>query len=340
MVLSKLFGRGDDRLIRRHGLTLGDAWHDPELTDALPGVLDGDLAAGLALLDVDDPQLRSSRLEVLAKEGTGLLDALEAGMDQPDPEPDLLMWAGATRVRAAWKARSGRWAKDVGRERFATFHETLAPAFEPLMYAAQTSLTPTALDQLQWFGLGIGMPREELDQMWERIVELDPHHHASLESRLQVLCRKWSGSEEQMFAFARERVRRAPSGDRSLVLIVQAHYEKVMYWIREQEAETIGQTRDLLTIHYTETAVTEEIVAAADRWLEGDPDYPLVARDAHAFGSALSVCFEDERAAAALERAGSAVPVGQGNLWGYLDPHPAVAYARARKRLGVPLPVV
>ncbi|MFE1167742.1 hypothetical protein [Nocardiopsis sp. NPDC058789] len=340
MVLSKLLGRSDDQVVRRHGLTHGDAWHDPELAAALPVVLDGDVASGLALLSVDDPQLRALRLHLLSKEGTALLGTLEAGMDQPDPEPDLLMWAGVTRIRAAWAIRSGRWAKDVGHDRFERFRETLAPAFEPLAYAARMSLTPTALDQLQWYGLGSGMAREELDHLWERIVALDPRHHASLESRLQVLSRKWSGSEEQMFAFAREVVREAPAGDRSLVLVPQAHYEKALYWIREQEAETVGETRDLLTIHYTETAVTAEIVAAADRWLEGDPDYPLVARDAHAFGSALALCFEDERAAAVLERAGTVVPHGQGNLWGHMARNPAAEYARTRRRLGVPLPAV
>lgn len=340
MVLSKLFGLGDEKIVRRHGLTYGDAWHDPELTAALPGVLDGDLASGLALLGTDDPQLRSLRLHVLSEEAVPLLSELESGMDQPDPEPDLLMWAGATRVRAAWEVRTGRWAKDVGRERFDRFHEMLASAFEPLMYAAQMSLTPTALDQLQWFGLGIGMPREELDQMWERIVELDPHHHAALESRLQVLCHKWKGSHEQMFAFAREVVLEAPPGDRSLALIAQAHYERAMLTVRDQEAETVGEARDLLTIHYTESAVAEEIVDAADRWLAGGPDYPTVARDAHAFGSALFLCFETERAAAALQLAGTEVPRGQGNLWGLMDSVPAVVYARTRKKLGIPLPTV
>ncbi|MEU2972418.1 hypothetical protein ACFYOC_15535 [Nocardiopsis alba] len=340
MVLSKLFGRSDERIVRRYGLTYGDAWHDPELTKALPTVLDGDLDTGLALLDTDDPQLRALRLHVLSKEGIGLLGPLEAGLDHPDPEPDLLMWAGATRIKAAWKARSGRWAKDVGPERFARFQELLPSAFEPLVRATELSLTPTALDQLQWFGLGTGLPLEELDRLWERIVLLDPCHHASLESRLQVLCRKWLGSDERMFAFARAAVRKAPPGDRSLALILQAHHERVMYWVREQEAETAAERHDLLTIHYTESAVAEEIIDAADRWLEGDPDYPTVARDAHAFGSALTLCFENKRAAEALARAGTVVPLSQGPLWGLMADDPAALYARTRKRLGVPLPPI
>lgn len=338
MALFTLLNRLDERFARRHGVTWGDPWHDPDLAATLPAVMAGDIAAGLALLDTPDPQLRSLRLHILSNETTPLLAKLEAGMDRPDPEPDLLMWAGATRTKAAWEIRTGAWAKDVGEERFRRFHETLAPALDPLMYAARLSLTPTAWDQLQWYGLGMDLPREELDHIWEQIMELDPEHHASMEGRLQVLCPKWRGSHEEMFSFAREAVARAPLGDRSLVLIAQAHYENLIVMIKDEGLETYGAVRGVLEGYYSDPSVKAELVDAADRWLAGPLDYPLVARDAHMFGSALHVAGEHQRTAAILSLAGTLVPDSGGELWSLLDSHPPARYARTRAKLNIPLP--
>lgn len=339
MVLSRLIAWGDDRLARRHGLTYGEAWRDPDLAAALPAVTSGDVSLGLTLLGTEDPQLRSLRLHVLSERAVPLLADLESGMDQPDPEPDLLMWAGATRVKAAWEIRTGQRARDVGRERFERFHEMLAPALDPLLYAARTSLTPTALDQLQWYGLGMQVPREELDQLWERIVALDPHHHAALEGRLQVLCQKWQGSHEEMFAFAREAVRKAPPGDRAHPLIVQAHFEYAQLTLDERALDTYGEVGAWLREYYGAPEVAGELARAADGWLSGDPAYPTAARDAHRLGSALHVGGDGQRAAAVLARAGTVLPE-YGALWAHLDTSPAARYARTRARLGVPLPRV
>lgn len=94
MVLGKLLALGEERLARKYGVTWGSTWHDPDLVAALPLLRAGDIATGLSLLDTPDPQLRSLRLDVLSKEAVPFPAALEAGMDHPDPEPDLLLWAG------------------------------------------------------------------------------------------------------------------------------------------------------------------------------------------------------------------------------------------------------
>ncbi|MEU3307323.1 hypothetical protein ACWGSK_19220 [Nocardiopsis sp. NPDC055551] len=340
MVLSKLFAHADDRLARKYGVVWGDPWHDPDLAAVLPSIKAGDLTAGLALLDTPDPQLRSLRLHILSNETISLLEKLESGMDLPDPEPDLLMWAGAARTKAAWAIRTGAWAKDVDAERFHRFHEMLAPAADPLMYAARISLSPTALDQLQWYCLGMDLPREELDAVWERIMELDPDHHASKESRLQVLCPKWRGSHDEMFSFAREAVARAPLGDRSLVLIAQAHYENLSVMIGKEGLETYGAVSGVLEGYYRDPSVRAEIIDAADRWVAGPITYPLAARDAHTFGSALHVAGDHQRAAAVLSLAGPLVPESGSHLWRFLDSHSPAYYARTRARLLVPLPRV
>lgn len=340
MVFGKLFDMADNRFVRKIGVTPGDAWHDPELDAALPAVQGGDIAAGLALLDTPDPQSRSLRLHVLSEKTGHLLPVLESGMDQPDPEPDLLLWAGAARVRAAWEVRTGGWARDVGRERMERFQDMLLSARDTLLHAARTSLTPTAWDQLQWYGLGMNLPREEMDHIWERIVELDPGHHAAHESRLQVLCAKWQGSHEEMFAFARETVARAAPGDRSLALIARAHSENLTVLIDSEGLETYGRVRELLTGYYTDPSVRSEIVGAADHWMAGGPAYPTAPADAHTLGSSLYACGERARAAGILRLAGTRVPEGPSNLWQLLGSNPAAFYARTRQELYVPLPAV
>ncbi|MFE1102899.1 hypothetical protein ACFW4K_20495 [Nocardiopsis alba] len=340
MVLGKLLALGEERLARKYGVTWGSTWHDPDLVAALPLLRTGDIATGLSLLDTPDPQLRSLRLDVLSKEAVPFLAALEAAMDHPDPEPDLLLWAGATRLKAAWDIRTGAWAEDVGEERFRRFHETLAPAADPLLYSARMSLTPTALEQLQWYSLGMGLPREEQDRLWERILALDPEDRTSRETRLQVLCAKWSGSHEEMFSFARETVARSHPGDRSLALIAQAHIEHLRVIIAEEGLRTVAQARDLLGGYYADPRVRTELVDAVDRWLAGPLTYPTVMRDAHTFGSSLHVAGEHRRAAAVLSLAGTVVPDAGEELWSYLAVHGPSYYAETRFKLRIPLPKV
>ncbi|GHC74639.1 hypothetical protein GCM10007079_09040 [Nocardiopsis terrae] len=119
------------------------------------------------------------------------------------------------------------WAKDVSRERFEEFHAMLPPAYEHLVHAANAAPDrPDALNHLQWFGLGAGMSREDLDFLWDRIIERDPWHPMSHQSRLQVLCQKWEGSHEEMFAFARQAAALARKGDPLLELVPRAHVER------------------------------------------------------------------------------------------------------------------
>lgn len=332
-MLLKILDFLEKRLAAKAGVAYGDGWHDPELASALPSVHAGDIATGLSLLATDDPHLRAVRVDVLSEECVPLLEKLESELDGGDP--DLLLWAATTRLRAAWDVRTGAWAEDVGEERFARFHAMLDPVFESLSHAAELSPRPDAWNWFQWFGLAVGLPREQLDQTWERIVSLAPGHVDSLYTRMQVLCHKWQGSHEEMFSFARDVMLDARPGEQTLELLPRAHIERFTVLLREAEPETYGQIRVLAQEYFGDRAVMGEVAHAADLWLRGGPDHPRLARAAHSFGAVLHLGGQEDLAARALSLAGRRVP--KDSLWAHAFPHPPADYVRARRRLGVPL---
>ncbi|MEG3634848.1 hypothetical protein [Micromonospora palythoicola] len=51
----------------------------------------------------------------------------------------------------------------------------------------------------------------EARRRFDEVVTRHPGHRLAHEHMLQYLCRKWSGSHEQMFEFAREAFAKAPT---------------------------------------------------------------------------------------------------------------------------------
>ncbi|MEV2273957.1 hypothetical protein AB0I72_00095 [Nocardiopsis sp. NPDC049922] len=337
MVLSNLIYKHELRVARKAGVTLGRAWRDQDLASKLPAVRSGDTDAAVMLLKTLDPNLRALRVDVLGTECVPFLDTIEDGLKRSD-DPDLALLAGTTRIFAAWKVRTGAWAKDVSRERFDEFHAMLPPAYEHLVHATNAAPErPDALNRLQWFGLGAGMHREDLDFLWERIIDRDPWHHASHQSRLQVLCQKWKGSHEEMFAFARQAAAHARAGDPLLELVPRAHVERFMMLQREREDDvvTVGDLVSLRKEYLTDPGVRSEIIGAADLWLSGDNDHPGREEIAHEFGAALYFAGETELAARVLRLAGRTIP--ESSAWIQWELSAEYEYVRARRKLGIPL---
>ncbi|OOC53611.1 MULTISPECIES: hypothetical protein [Nocardiopsis] len=337
MVLSKLIDMHEQRVVRKAGVTAGRAWQDQDLASKLPAVRSGDTDTAVMLLKTLDPNLRALRVDVLATECVPFLDKLEDGLKEND-DPDLALLAGAARIIAAWEVRTGAWAKDVGRERFEKFQSMLPAAYEHLVHATNAAPDrPDALNHLQWFGMGAGMPRKDLDFLWERIIERDPWHYVSHHSRLQVLCRKWKGSHEEMFAFAREVAAYAHRGDPLLDLVPRAHVERFIMLQREREDDvvTVGDFKSLRREYLTDPGVRAEITDAADLWLSGDDDHPGRQETAHEFGAALYFAGETELATRVLRLTGTIIP--RFSAWIHWESSAEYGYVRARDKLGIPL---
>jgi hypothetical protein len=105
------------------------------------------------------------------------------------------------------------------------------------------------------------VPPDEARRRFEAVTRVHPDHVVAHEQRLQYLCRKWFGSHEEMFEFARATTERAPSGSMLHELIAVAHIER---WDRERtEADTAYITSD---------EVRAELLAAAGKSVF-HPDY-------------------------------------------------------------------
>lgn len=204
---------------------------------ALPGDGDTDL---LALLDLarahDWPALRtdlagrrdhdqSSLLSKVSTQSPDISDWL--AHFSADVPRDALAQAvlGADAIERGWRVRTGKRAQHVSQDQFREFHEILLIAEEHLYAAVELDGGLVA----PWYSLltsGLGL-QIDLGVQWRRfeaLVSRSPGHLGGHRVMLQKLCRKWSGSHEQMHEFATEAMR-GPYGDVLGELVPAAYYE-------------------------------------------------------------------------------------------------------------------
>ncbi|MGW6536531.1 hypothetical protein ACWGBV_20515 [Streptomyces sp. NPDC055051] len=174
-----------------------------------------------------------------SEDRTGLLWAVGdvAGVERwiadvmaADPEATLPRLVAAVRhISWAWEARTAARAKDVSREQFRIFFERLTTAEAWLYEVAEREpgwLSP-------WYGLqitgrGLQVGQDVARRRFEASVRRDPHHLGAHQQRLQQVCEKWSGSHEEMHAFARAAAFGAPGGTLLGQLVAVAHLE---HWL-------------------------------------------------------------------------------------------------------------
>lgn len=130
---------------------------------------------------------------------------------------------GAHGTRWAWQARSSKVAEQVDDAAFAEFFRRLELALADLDAAHKldpASPLPAALTIPVLVGLQADADtrRASFDQAVSRAPALVSAHR----SMLNALCAKWGGSDEAMFAFARQHAQRSPALG---ALIPLAHIE-------------------------------------------------------------------------------------------------------------------
>ncbi len=155
----------------------------------------------------------------------GVQDWIEGPIrDEPHSTLPLLV-RGTHAVFWAWDARGGGQADTVGEDQWKVWFRRLKLAEDCLDEV--TERDPKCVEA--WWFLTIlsrarQLPKDELWRRFNRLLELDPYHHYGHDQMLQGLCKKWSGSHEEMFAFARSRAAAAP-GTALPALIATAHLE-------------------------------------------------------------------------------------------------------------------
>jgi hypothetical protein len=108
---------------------------------------------------------------------------------------------------------------------------------------------------------------------FDAAVKLDPDQRGAHDYYLRKLCKKWSGSHEEMFAFAREVASKADEGSRLHGLIALAHVER---WLYDSSFENKGAAAD---VYWKDPAVASEVMQAFQR-SAGSPRWSAKMNDA------------------------------------------------------------
>ncbi len=137
----------------------------------------------------DEPLTRHI-LELWRKEEPGYSGCLERGRI-------LTEWA--------WDARGSGWASQVTPEGARLFEQRLQEAGRELNEAVRLNPSGwTAHARLITVARGLGWPRKDMEEHFQRAVKLRPRDPYAYELKLEYLKPRWHGEPEELFEFGRE----------------------------------------------------------------------------------------------------------------------------------------
>jgi hypothetical protein len=218
--------------------------------------------------------------------------------------------AGAALVRGivhmgwAWEARGQGHAEDVPEDAWPVFHGRLEEAEGFFHEAARLDdADPAPWGYLTLSARGLDLEPPEIRGRFEEARRRDPDNWTAAMFTLQSLAEKWSGTHEDMFAFAREVAGAAGDGSPLHALVPLAHHERWLYF-SHFEGDREGQRK-----YFEAPAVQRELQAA---WTRG-PGAPAFRK--RRFGATQTALFafgftlglDQARAREAFEKLGPIV---------------------------------
>lgn len=273
------------------------------------------------LTPITDPDDHAFYLSV-AGNVPGVQDWIGEWIDAEPRSTLPLLVRGVHAVFWAWEARGGARASQTRQEQFREFWKRLKLAENCLDEVADRDPDDTtARTFLVASARGRQVDREEAQRRFDAVIERHPWHQVAHEHMLQYLCKKWFGSHEEMFEFARGTVAKAPAGSPLGTLVPVAHLEKWIDLPIGEDAEYIG-----------EAAVIAELNEAADHSVR-HPDYQRrpgwpVVHNTFAMGFAMAGDFPS--AAEQFEVIGDLVTEWP---WQYHSNDPVASFSAARQRV-------
>ena len=144
-------------------------------------------------------------------------------------------------VNYAWHARGSGWANTVTREGWRLFEARLNKARDYLEKAYLSDPSdPMAPRWLIKVAMGLGSGYAEMEKQFQRAIQADKSEYETYLAKLTYLMPKWGGTEEKMFAFARETAKNAPADSLAPLVVAKAHWE--MYYRSEDQKAYFKQT--------------------------------------------------------------------------------------------------
>ncbi len=217
---------------------IDDDFGDPVPSAFVAALQGGDWAGARSTLLGASPVSRTSALGTDRFRSDPPVAAAEQWVAQVPDDGWGHLVLGALLVQWAWEARGGGYAERVGESAWDVFFERLRRAEESLWHAARS--LPGEIDpwcHLIWSGIGLQVPLEELTTRYDEGQRRQPFHPFLVMGTLQMLCAKWYGNHDQMFAFARMVAAEAPVGSAAIAAVPMAHIELVMARRREMSLE-------------------------------------------------------------------------------------------------------
>ncbi|SCF05447.1 hypothetical protein GA0074695_3147 [Micromonospora viridifaciens] len=301
------------------GLVVDPAHGDPQARALIDALAAGDWrTARDILVATTDPDSRAFLMEAV---GTvdGVQDWIGEWVDA-EPQSTLpVLVRGCHAVYWAWAARGGKRAEHTSQDQVREFRRRLRLA-ENLLdeVVARDPDDVTAWTWLVTSARGRQVGGDEARARFDEVVKRHPGHVVAHEHLLQFLCPKWFGSEEQMFALAREATAAAPDGSLLPELLAVAHIEK---WL-----ETPAEESDA---YMQSDEVRADLLAAAEKSIFHPafrPVFGWVPR-ASVFALGFELAHEFDAAARVFDLLGDQVSRWP---WSYVG-DPVTAFTRSRE---------
>lgn len=166
-----------------------------------------------------------------------------------------LVFRGRGKALWAWEARGGGRAGTVKEDSWPVFYQRLVDADRDLAQAAAADeRDPMPHSHSIWVAMGLSLGQEEVQRRYAEVDRREHLHASAGVAMIQATARKWGGSHEGMFEFARSVSAQAPDGHSGHKLVALAHIER---WL--------DAPKDQQPAYFRDEAVQAEIRAAADR---------------------------------------------------------------------------
>jgi hypothetical protein len=138
---------------------------------------------------------------------------------------------GNVAINLAWKARGGGQADTVSKEGWNLFFKHLNYAGRYLLRAGeQDKEDPTPFAFLQTVAMGLQLDHKIAEAWLNEAIKRDATNQQAHFRHLFLLCKKWGGSHEDMFAFARATVKKIPPDSTLNSIIYLAFQENLLYF--------------------------------------------------------------------------------------------------------------
>ncbi|RPI91642.1 MAG: DUF4034 domain-containing protein [Chloroflexi bacterium] len=212
---------------------------------------------------------------------------------------------GAHAIQWAWEARTGARAEDVAENAWPIFIQRLEQAWSDLNHAIELNpADATPFGHLIPCAMGLQLEKEIVFSCLQNTIDRSVISWKAHSATLWYLCKKWFGSHEEMFDFARTVSASAPEGNGLHALIPIAHHERWVYAAAFDEDEQLRQN------YYHQPEVKEEILDSYNRSLGSRAHQADRATRAQSsfFALALFRIHAFRQSLTELDRLGSVVP--------------------------------